>query len=522
MIGFGRAPCDEGVIRAAGEAGCAERSRPWVLATTILGSAMAFIDGSVVNVALPAIQADLAASIAGAQWVVNGYMLMLGALTLIGGAAADRFGRRRVFALGVVVFTAASIACGLAPNAGALIAARCVQGVGGALLVPSSLAIISSAFPEEIRGKAIGTWAGFSALTTAAGPILGGALVDALSWRAIFFINVPIAAVTLAIAFMHVPQSRDDAAHAPLDWRGGLLATIGLAALAYGLTAASQRGWGDALVIGSLVASVVALVAFVWWEARAAAPMLPLGLFRSPLFTAANLLTLLLYFALSGVFFFLPFNLIHVQGYSATLAGAAFLPSTLIMGTLSRWSGGLIDRIGAKLPLTVGPVIAAAGFALLALPGIGGSYWTTFFPAMVVIGLGMAITAAPLTTVVMDSVDARHAGTASGVNNALSRIAGLLAVAVLGSLAVPLFAAALASRLDGLRVPPDVRAALMGQVARLVEAQVPPADEPTRRLLEQAVAEAFVHTFRLVMLACAALALASALCAALTPSRLRA
>jgi MFS family permease len=246
--------------------------------------------------------------------------------------------------------------------------------------------------------------------------------------------------------------------------------------------------------------------------------MLPLTLFRSPLFTGANLLTLLLYFALGGALFFLPFDLIHVQGYSATQAGAAFLPLTLIMGTLSRWSGGLIDRTGAKLPLTVGPAIAAAGFALLALPGIGGSYWTTFFPAMVVIGFGMAITAAPLTTAVMDSVDDRHAGTASGVNNAVSRVAGTLAVAVLGSLAVPLFAAALAAPLDGLRIAPDVRATVTGQVARLVEIQVPPVDETTRRLLEQAIAEAFVHTFRVVMLVCAALALASALCAALTPT----
>jgi EmrB/QacA subfamily drug resistance transporter len=517
MIGFGRAPCDEGVIRAGRAAACAEHARPWVLATTILGSAMAFIDGSVVNVALPAIQSDLRASIEGAQWVVNGYMLMLGALTLSGGAAADRFGRRRVFALGVVLFTAASVACGLAPTAAILIAARVVQGIGGALLVPSSLAIISAAFSEETRGKAIGTWAGFSALTTALGPILGGFLVDAVSWRAIFFINVPLAAVTLAIALRHVPESRDEA-DAPLDWRGALLATVGLAALAYGLTAASPRGWTDAGVVGSLIASVAALAAFVWWEARASAPMLPLALFRSPLFTGANLLTFLLYFALSGAFFFLPFDLIHVQGYSATLAGAAFLPFTLIMGVLSRWSGELIDRYGAKLPLTVGPLIAAAGFALLAVPGIGGSYWTTFFPAMVVLGLGMAITAAPLTTAVMDSVDDRHAGRASGVNNAVARIAGMLAVALLGTVAVGLFGAALTTRLDALRVPPDVRATMIAQVAKLVEAQVPPVDEPTRHLLEQAVADAFVHTFHLVMLVCAALALMSALCAALTPA----
>jgi len=518
MIGFGRTPCDDGVIRGGREsAGCAERSRPWVLATTILGSALGFIDGTVVNVALPAIQADLAASIEGAQWVVNGYMLMLGALTLVGGAAADRFGRRRVFAGGVVLFTAASVACGLAPSAGALIAARLVQGVGGALLVPSSLAIISAAFPEETRGKAIGTWAGFSALTTALGTILGGALVDAFSWRAIFFINVPLEAITLAIALAHVPESRDDTA-AGLDWRGGLLATIGLAALAYGLTAAAPRGWSDAAVLAMLVTGALVLAAFVWWEARAAAPMLPLGLFRSPMFTGANLLTLLLYFALGGALFFLPFNLIHVQGYSATQAGAAFLPMTLIMGTLSRWSGGLIERTGAKLPLTVGPVIAAAGFALLAVPGVGGSYWTTFFPATVVLAFGMTITAAPLTTAVMGSVDQRHAGTASGVNNAVARIAGTLAVALLGTVAVSLFGSALATRLDGLRVSPGIRATLLAQTPLLVEVQVPPVDEPTRHLLQQAIADAFVHTFRSVVLVCAALALASALCAALTPA----
>ena len=522
MIGLTLTPCDEGVIRAGRAADCTERAKPWVLAATILGSAMAFIDGSVVNVALPAIQSSLDVPIEGAQWVVNGYMLTLGALTLIGGAAADRFGRRRVFALGIALFTAASVACGLAANAAMLIAFRLVQGLGGALLVPASLAIISAAFPEETRGRAIGTWAGFSALTTAVGPILGGFLVDALSWRAIFFINVPIAAITLLIAFAHVPESRDDSAGATLDWQGGLCATLGLAALAYGLTAAAQRGWSDAAVLGSLAASVAALGGFVWWETRAPAPMLPLELFRSRAFTGANLLTFLLYFALGGAFFFLPFDLIHVHGYSAAQAGAAFLPFTLIMGTLSRWSGGLIDRYGARFPLTVGPIVAAAGFALFAVPSIGGSYWATFFPAMFVLGLGMAIAAAPLTTAVMGAVDDRHAGTASGVNNALARIAGMLAVALLGTLAVGAFGTALDAQLDALQVPSSVRAELTAQVPRLAEAWVPPeVAEPLRRMLEHAVNEAFVRSFRLVTLACAGLALASALCAALTPGTSR-
>ena len=518
MSSFGAAPCDDGVVRAGQpSAGCAAASRPWVLAATILGSSMAFIDGSVVNVALPAIQADVEATLAGLQWVVNGYMLMLGALMLVGGAAGDRFGRRRMFSIGIVLFTVASLGCAAAPNLATLVAARALQGVGGALLVPSSLSIISASFAADERGRAIGTWAGVSALTTAFGPVLGGWLVDSLSWRAIFLINLPIAAVTLAITFRHVPESRNPDDGAGVDWLGGILATLGLAAVAYGLTAASERGWTDPLVVAALLAGALVLAGFVAAEARAGAPMMPLGLFRSRAFSGANALTLLLYFALSGVMFLLPFNLISIQGYSAAAAGAAFLPFTIVMGGLSRWSGGLVDRHGARGPLVVGPIVTALGFALLAVPGVGGSYWTTFLPGMLVTGFGMAISVAPLTTTVMGAVDDRHAGAASGVNNAAARIAGMLAVAALGAVAIGVFAHEIETATAGLGLAQEMHEALLAQAPRLAEARIPEGvTGDLRAKLQQALVDAFVSSFRVAMLVAAAMALLGAACAALT------
>ena len=511
------APCDEGVVRGAPPAkACPPSSRPWVLAATILGSSMAFIDGSVVNVALPAIQADVASTLAGLQWVVNGYMLLLGALILVGGAAGDRFGRRRIFAIGIAVFAAASLACAMAPTLPTLVAARAVQGIGGALLVPSSLSIISASFGPDERGRAIGTWAGASALTTAFGPVLGGWLVDTLSWRVIFLINLPLAAATLVIAFRHVAESRSPEQGA-IDWLGGVFATLGLGALAYGLTAVSERGWADPLVIAAMLAGVLILVAFVAVEARASVPMMPLTLFRSRAFSGANGLTLLLYFALSGAMFLLPFNLISIQGYSAAAAGAAFLPFTIVMGSLSRWSGGLVDRYGARGPLVIGPVVTAAGFALLAVPAIGGSYWTTFMPGMLVMGFGMAISVAPLTTTVMGAVGDRHAGAASGVNNAVARIAGLLAVAALGAVAVGVFGHALEAEMAPFGLPDELRASLLAQAPRLAEAQVPDAIQGGMRdALERSLAEAFVTSFRVCMLVAAAMALLGAAWAALS------
>lgn len=480
---------------------------------------MVFIDGTVVSVALPAIQASLAAPISQAQWIVNAYVLTLGTLILVGGAAGDRFGRRRVCIAGIALFTAASVWCGLAGSSSMLVAARAVQGVGGALLVPSSLAIISASYAPQQRARAIGTWAGASALTTALGPMAGGWLVDSLSWRAIFFINVPLALVALLLAIRWVAESRDESARG-VDWAGSALAVAGLGLLAYGLTAASNVGWAHSAVLGSLCASALLLSALLWWEARASAPMLPLILFRSLTFSGANVVTLLLYFALTGELFFLPFYLIDIRGYSAAGAGAAFLPFSLILAALSRWAGGLNERYGARVLLTVGSLVSAAGLTLFALPLRAAGYWSEVFPAMAVWGFGMTLCVAPLTTTVMRSAGDRYAGAASGINNATARIAGMLAVALLGVVAVGVFRTTLDARLERLQVSISIRQALQPEIRKLAEAQVPSqADSAARPALRQALDDSFVDSFRAVSRIAVAIALLSALCAWLTIDR---
>ena len=515
-------PCDEAVIKSnPATAPCPKASGPWILAATILGSSMAFIDGTVVNVALPALQTNLHATVVDVQWVVEAYALFLAALLLAGGSLGDHFGRKRVYATGVAVFALASVWCGLAPNIGQLIVARAMQGVGGALLVPGSLAIISASFSDEERGRAIGTWSGFTAITAAVGPVLGGWLIENVSWRAVFFINVPIALAVLALVFLHVPESRDEDSRG-LDWTGAALATLSLGLIVYGLIESSRRGFRDPAIVASLSGGVVLTIAFLAIEARKQNPMLPLRLFRSRNFSGANLLTLFLYTALSGSLFFLPLNLIQVQRYSATAAGAALLPFILIMFLLSRWSGGLVKRYGAKLPLMIGPVIAAAGFVLFTLPGAGasgdfvspGKYWTTFFPAVVVLGLGMAVSVAPLTTTVMNAVSANRAGIASGINNAVSRTAGLLAVAVLGIVMLHTFNSELDRRLTALAIPPEVRQALDSQRNRLAAAELPKDILPAQAEgPKQAINESFVAGFRRVMVVAAVLAVLSAVSA---------
>ncbi len=515
MANIVKPPCDEGVIRSAPDTMARPRHlEAWILAATILGSSMVFIDGSVVNVALPAVQRDLHADVAGVQWVVEAYALFLAALILVGGSLGDRFGRRRLFAAGIIIFTGASLVCGFSQQVRQLIAGRAIQGIGGALLTPESLAIISASFSQPQRGRAIGTWSAFTSITAALGPVVGGFLVDHYSWRWAFFLNLPLALIVLGICLWRLPESRDEDATERLDWAGALAATLGLGGVVYGFIEATTLGLSHPIVLSSVAGGSILLIVFVAVEARSGNPMMPLGLFRARSFGGANLLTLLLYSALSGVLFFVPFDLIQVQGYSATAAGASFLPVIVFMFLLSRWSGGLVGRYGAKLPLIAGPTIAALGFALFALPGIGGSYWTTFFPAAVVLGLGMAISVAPLTTVVMSSVDLRHAGLASGINNAVSRTAGLLAIALASLALVLVFSAALDSRVAALNLEPETHKAIEAQRIQLAATAVPAGvSDSVAAQIRQAINDSFVTGFRFVALIGAGLALASALSA---------
>lgn len=473
---------------------------------------MTFIDGTVVNVALPALQAELNATITDVQWVVEAYALFLGALILVGGAMGDQLGRKRVFLFGVVSFTAASILCGIAPSPRLLIIARALQGIGAAFLVPGSLAIISAAFSDPERGRAIGTWSGFSAITTAVGPVVGGWLIDQVSWRAAFFLNVPLAAIVLVLSLRFIEESRDPSRTRRIDWIGALLAVIGLGGVVFGLLEWPRLGSGHPLVIGSLVLGVVCLALLVVVERRARNPMLPLDLFGSRTFTLANVLTLLLYGALAVVFFLLPLYLIQVQHFSATAAGAALVPFAVIMFALSRWAGGLVARVGPRLPLTIGPVISAVGVALFVRGGAAASYWSTVFPAVCLLGLGMTITVAPLTTTVMGAVETHRAGVASGINNTVARVAGLLTIAVFGVLLASRFDAEVRPRLDRLAIPSAARSEIDNELPKMAGAELNnSAIEPRQAAAAQRIIEeAFVSGYRVVMLGSAILALAAA------------
>jgi EmrB/QacA subfamily drug resistance transporter len=407
-----------------------------VLLATVLGSGLAMLDGTIVNVALPRIGASFGASLTALQWTVNAYAFTLAALLLLAGSLGDRFGRRKVFLWGVVWFALASAGCGAAPNIGILIAMRALQGVGGALLTPGSLAILEAVFVREDRSTAVGAWSGFGAVAGAVGPVLGGALVQLASWtwRLAFLINLPVAAVVIAVSLRHVPETRDDEAAPTVDVAGAVLAALGLGGVVYGLTEGPAAGW-NLWTAGALAAGVVALGAFVWVEARRAAPMLPLGIFRSLQFSAANAVTLVVYAALGGAFFLLPLQLQEVMGLSPLASGSSLLPITAVMLLLSARMGRLAEERGPRLPMTVGPLIAAGGLALMARIGVGASYFGTVVPAVVVFALGLTATVAPLTATVLAAAPRHQIGLASAINNDVARTGSLLAVAVLPALA---------------------------------------------------------------------------------------
>ncbi len=470
---------------------------------SIVGSSLVFIDGTVVSIALPVIQRDFHATATDAQWVIESYTLVLGALMLLSGALADRYGRKRIFLIGVVVFAIGSLACAFATSMQALIVARVLQGAGGTMLAPASLAMLGACFSGEARGKAIGTWSAFTAITATIGPVAGGALLDHAGWRWVFGINLPLAIVVVIFGLIHVRESRDETLKAAPDVLGSIGVSAGLGAVVYAFIAASLLGWRDLRVLVAMPAGVALLGLFWWWEARAAAPIVPRALFASRAFTGINLMTLFLYGALGGLFYFLPFVMIQVDGYSATIAGAAMLPFIVLLVTLSRFAGGLVYRIGARTTLTIGPAIAALGFAVFGLLG-DLHYWPTIFPGTVLVGLGMGLAVAPLTTTVMESVKQHQVGLASGFNNAVSRVASLLAVAVLGLLLTAVFGARLSQRLADPSIGAAVRVRVERQRSAMAAAVV---NDPAGRA---ALFVAYEDGFRAVAIACALLAAASA------------
>ena len=447
---------------------CPQPQRRFVLVAAILASALGFIDGSVVSIAIPAIRSDIGATFTDAQWISNAYAVTLSALILAGGAAGDNFGLRRTFVVGIVLFIAASLGCALAPGPGSLIAARAVQGVGAAIMVPGSLAIIAKAYPRKERGRAIGIWAASSALTTALGPVIGGLVLSTFGdgvWRLIFAINLPLGAVAVYLLLFKVPADKP-AERRNLDLGGAAIATAGLGALAYGLTALSGEAGSTALPLAFAGAGILVFAGFLYWERRQREPMVDLSLFRSAAFSGANAATFFLYFALSGILFYLPMLLIAAWGLGEAEAGLIFVPLSLAMAVMSGAMGKLSDRIGPRLPIAGGSVVVAVSFAALAIAVGSGfhDFWLAVFPAMTLMGVGMSLVVSPLSTAVMTSVADEDTGAASGINNAVSRVAGLIAVAAMGGVAAFRYASVLGETAgvpgfgEPASLPPDLDA----------------------------------------------------------------
>lgn len=488
-----------------------------ILAATIIGAGMVYLDGTVVTVALPQIQKDFKATLSGVQWLIDIYILFLTVPILVAGSLSDRYGRRKMFNIGLVGFALASAACGAAADMRLLLLARIFQGIFGAVMLPGSLAILNATFSADVRGRTVGTWAAFTSITTAIGPLLGGWLVDNVSWRAAFFINLPLALVTLFLSLRYVPESKSDAAPERQDWLGAALITVGLGGLIFGLIEGPKRGWGDLLVWGSLATSLTCLAGFVLTELKTAHPMVPFSLFKHRGFSGVTLVTFILYFAMSGVFFFFTLNLQQIQGFSATQAGAAFMPIILLLFFISRPAGAYADKFGPRLPMIVGPLVIAAGFFMYLIPGVTANYWLTFFPATVVFAAGLGITVTPLTTVAMGTIPTHLSGLASGVSNAVSRVATMLAVALLGFVMVLQFDASLTNRTRLLPLSAQDRVLLEREALNLGGASAPPHLDPaTQTRIEAAIDEAFVDSFRVMMALCGGLAVLAAAVSAKT------
>jgi EmrB/QacA subfamily drug resistance transporter len=494
----------------------------WVLLATILGSGMAFIDSTAMNVVIPVLQSELNATIPQVQWIIEAYALFMSSLMLLGGSLGDKFGRKRIFALGIVLFTGASIWCGLSPNTSQLIVARAFQGAGGALLIPGSLAIVNISFSDEHRGRAFGIWSGFTAITTTLGPILGGWLAQNLSWRYVFFINVPLALIVLGVLYWRIPESKKANGEEKLDLWGSLLVTLGLGFIVFGLIDSGNIGFGHPKVIIPFIAGGLFLLGFLFYESRTSFPMMPLYLFKSKTFSGGNFISLLFWAAWSGAIFFIPFNLIQLQGYSAVGVGLAFVPLVIVLFLFSPWAGGLVAKYGAKLLVIAGTILASIGFYLFTLPGIGGSYWTTFFPAITILGIGMAIIIPPLTTAVMGSVELKESGVASGINNTVGRIAGLLAIAVMGVFALSTFNRNLDYELDSVDLQQETRQYIDDQRIKILLIDIPEnVETETKTYIRSAIDRSFLASFRLMMLISTGLVLLGAFVAWFTIERMK-
>lgn len=490
----------------------------WVLIATIFTGSMAFIDVSALHVALPTIQQDLQSTAAQLLWIVNSYALMLASLLLVSGSLGDKLGQKRVFIAGIIIFVIASVACGLANSSRMLIAMRTIQGIGAAVMVPGSLSLIVSHFPQNDQGRAIGIWSAATALVTVSGPLLGGFLADAGLWRYLFYINVPLGGVALAV-LTKVPEKSSSAENQPIDFLGAFLATVGLAGITYGFLSVAELegGFADPQVWGTLCLGIGSLVGFVFWQMKTEYPMVPLYLFKSRTFSATNIVTFLLYGAMSVFSFFLSLNLVQIQGYEAREAGLAFLPFAVLVVVMSPWAGRMSDRYGPRLMLTIGPIFAGLGFLWVSFIGLtegASEMWTTFFPGVLIFGLGISLTVAPLTTAVMTALPSHYAGVASGVNNAVSRTAGVLAIAIMGGVAIILFEQSLADRIFEYPLTAEQKNEMLLSARQMAETQVPSSvDDQIVPMLNNEIKLAFVDMNRITMRLCAIFAIASGIIA---------